>query len=144
MTSSPPPRLPEEYRDGGGKCRVNSVHPWHGNPLWASVELLKGRFQESNSVVDVVVYNREVEQMTVTFPEGFRLFGETLQTFILTWDKATVKRSKRATNISIHCVCVVNDDDDDDFNITCTSPLPPLRGLKRTAFDVRLAKLLQR
>ena len=63
--------------------RVRLIYPWHGYPLGSSAEFLEGILQEPNGVVDVVVYDREVEHMSVRLAESFRVLGQPLEALVL-------------------------------------------------------------
>lgn len=63
--------------------RVRLVDPRNWNPLGSSSQLLERILQKANGIIDVVVYDREVEQMAIFLAKVIRLFSQLLETFIL-------------------------------------------------------------
>ena len=144
MTSSPPPRLPEEYCDGGGSVGwIQYTHDTgtHCGLAWScSKDVSRSRIVSSMSLFTIVRSNRcpwLLRRVSDSSARRCRLSS---------WHeiKQQWKYKIKKGNQHFHSLRVCSKRRWGWWCITYTSPLPPLRGLKRTAFDVSLAKLLQR
>lgn len=62
---------------------LGSVHPGHRDPLRRRVHPLDGPLQGADRLLDVVVDNGEVEQVSVRLAEQVRLLGEPLQAAVV-------------------------------------------------------------
>ena len=63
--------------------RVRLVDPRNWNPLGSGSQPLERILQKANGIIDVVVHDREVEQMAIFLAKVVRLFSQLLETFIL-------------------------------------------------------------
>ena len=70
-------------------CRV-SVDPWYWYPLWCGADLFQSPLQDPNGFVNVVVHDRQVEKVTVRWPQTLKKLHmlvacQTLCFSILAW-----------------------------------------------------------
>ena len=69
------------HSQGGGVGGL--VHPWHGYPLGCSSEAFEIVLQQAYRVVDIIVNDCQIEQMSISLTEGVWVFGKPLNSFIL-------------------------------------------------------------
>lgn len=68
---------------GAFQLTVLSVEPGHGHPLRGGMHPLDGRLQRGNRLADVVVHNRQIEEVPVQLAQHLRLLGQPLEAAVV-------------------------------------------------------------
>jgi len=92
---------------GAFQFAVLSVQPGHGHPLRGGVHPVDGRLQRGNRLADVVVHNRQIEEVPVQLAQHLRLLGQSLQAaVVLSWVKGEAIRRFQLGSCLTH-ICYV-------------------------------------